>query len=265
LSLLRHAEAPAPLTVRSLPTPATSNLRRVSPHSDFFDNCVDCKLRRVGFACDFRPETSRAFDALTFTTVYPAGALMFAEGQLPRGVFILCHGRAKLSISSGDGKTLIVRIAQAGELLGLAGVMTGNNFKSTAETLEPSQVNFVRRDEFLRFLDDYPEAWSSVGRQLSMECEAGEENIRSLGLSHSATDRLARLIMSWAAARGTETADGTRVQVLMTQEDISQLIGTSRETISRLMKELRLKRIISIKRSVLTVHNRAALEALILL
>jgi CRP/FNR family transcriptional regulator len=240
-------------------------MRSQSRGFDFFANCVDCKLRRDGFFCSFEPEALKAFDALTFTNVYPPGALLFAEGQAPRGVFMLCHGKAKLSISSGDGKTLIVRIAQAGELLGLAGVMTGNSFKSTAETLESSQVNFVRRDEFLRFLDEHPEAWPNVARQLSIECEASEEHVRSLGLSHSATERLAHLILSWATERGKKTEEGTRVQVLMTQEDISQLIGTSRETVSRLMKELRLKRLISVKGSVLTVHNRAALEALVLL
>jgi CRP/FNR family transcriptional regulator, cyclic AMP receptor protein len=240
-------------------------MRRPPRGFDFFANCVDCKLRREGFFCSLAPESRKAFDALAFTSVYPAGALLFAEGQPPRGVFMLCHGKAKLTISSGDGKTLIVRIAQAGELLGLPSVMTGNSFMSTAETLESSQVNFVRRDEFLWFVDEHPEAWPNVARQLAMECEADEEHIRSLGLSHSATERLAHLILSWAAERGKDTADGTRVQVLMTHEDISQLIGTSRETVSRLMKGLRLKRIISVKGSVMTVHNGPALEALVLL
>src|ERR1700737_2839680 len=106
---------PTPSRARLSSASAASTVRRRSPGFDFFDNCVDCQLRREGFLCSFAPESLKAFDALTFTNVYPPGALLFAEGQLPRGVFMLCHGKHKLSISSGDGKTLIVRIAQAGE------------------------------------------------------------------------------------------------------------------------------------------------------
>ena len=67
------------------------------------------------------------------------------------------------------------------------------------------------------------------------------------------------------AAKGREGPDGIRVQLLMTHEDISQLIGTSRETVTRLFKEFRDKKIMSIRGSAMTIHNRAALEALVLL
>ena len=126
-------------------------------------------------------------------------------------------------------------------------------------------MNFVEHDAFLRFVREHTEACTNTSRQLSAECEADADHIRALGLSHSAAEKLARLLLSWAAESGRETDAGTRVQMLMTHEDISQLIGTSRETVTRLLKEFREKKIIAIKGSSLTIAKPAALEALVLL
>jgi CRP/FNR family transcriptional regulator len=239
---------------------------RTSPHGfEFFEGCLTCKWRMENFFCNLGAASLRDFDARSYTTVYPQGAILFAEGQPPRGIHMLCRGSAKLSISSGDGKTLIAHIAQPGEVLGLSSVLTANPYKSTAETLEPSQVDFIRRDDFLRLIGQHHDACSNAVRQLSEEREADTEHIRALGLAHSAAEKLANLILSWCNAKGKEGPDGIRVQLLMTHEDISQLIGTSRETVTRLLKEFRDKKIMSIRGSAMTVHNRAALEALVLL
>jgi CRP/FNR family transcriptional regulator, cyclic AMP receptor protein len=240
-------------------------MRAAAYKFEFFENCVSCKWRNDAFFCQLDSAALKVFDTLAFTNVYPEGAVLFAEAQAPRGVFLVCRGSVKLSISAGDGKTLITHIAQQGEVLGISSTFTGNAYKSTAETLEPTQVNFVRRDDFLRFVRQYQDACMKAARQLSQECEADSDHIRALGLSHSAAEKLAHLLLSWASQRGKDTELGMRVQVLMTHEDISQLIGTSRETVTRLLKDFRDKKIISVRGSALTIHNKAALEALVLL
>ena len=231
---------------------------------ELFDHCGTCNWKGEGFFCSFEPETLRAFEAITFTNVYPEGAVLFSEGQSPRGIFMLCHGRAKLSISSGEGKTLITRIVEPGEALGLASSLSGNAYKTAAETLEPSQVNFVRREDLLRFIGSHHDACNSVALQLTHECESEADHIRAIELSHSAAEKLAGLILSWCSERGRPVAGGTRVQMLMTHEDMSQLIGTSRETVTRLLRDFRDKKLISINGSALVVHNRTALESLVL-
>jgi CRP/FNR family transcriptional regulator len=226
------------------------------------ENCVNCKWRKESFFCQLDAPALELLDKLAFTNVYPAGAALFFEGQPPRGAFLLCHGSAKVSISSSDGKTLISRIAHAGEALGLSGTISGHPYKGTAETLEPSQVNFVRRDDFLRFLDQHHRAAINAARQLAQVVALDADHIRSLVLSHSAAEKLAHLLLEWMAENGKDVDNGTRIQLLMTHEDISQLIGTSRETVTRLLKEFREKRILTIKGASLTVHDRTALEKL---
>ena len=239
---------------------------RATPYGfEFFENCVMCKWRSDGFFCNLDSAALKTFDTLAFTNVYPEGAVLFAEAQPVRGVFLVCRGSVKLSISAGDGKTLITHIAEQGEVLGLSSAFTGNPYKSTAETLEPTQVNFVRRDDFMKFVREYEDACVKAAKQLGAECESNSDHIRALGLSHSAAEKLAHLLLSWCNERGKPCEAGTRVQLLMTHEDISQLIGTSRETVTRLLKEFRDKGIIAIRGSALTILNKPALEALVLL
>ena len=234
-----------------------------SPQFDLSESCSACKWRKEGFFCNLEPATLNTLDRLAFTNVYSPGAGLFFEGQAPRGAFLLCHGSAKLSISSGEGKILINRIAHAGEVLGLSSTITGHAYKYTAETLEPSQVNFLRRDDFLRFIEEHHHPALNAARLLAQDLETDTDHIRSLVLSRSAAEKLANLLLAWLAENGKEVDNGTRIQLLMTHEDISQLIGTSRETVTRLLKEFREHRILSIKGAALTVHNKAALEALV--
>ncbi|HVT45262.1 MAG TPA: Crp/Fnr family transcriptional regulator [Thermoanaerobaculia bacterium] len=237
-----------------------------SPYGfDVFENCLTCKWKADRFFCNLEGKALEAFDHLTFTSVYPAGSVLYAEGEMPRGVFMLCKGRVKMSVSSSEGKTLITRIVEAGEVLGMSSTIATSAYKATAETIEPSQVNFVKRDDFLRFIKEHGDACFSAAQQLSEECHSANDHIRSLGLSHSAGEKLAHLILSWCTEQGKESDQGIRVKLLMTHQEISQMIGTSRETVTRLFGDLKEKKIISIKGSTLLVHNKPALEALVLL
>jgi CRP/FNR family cyclic AMP-dependent transcriptional regulator len=232
---------------------------------DACHHCDACKWRTDSFFCQFDPETLAAFNSITFANVYPDDALLYGEGEPPVGLFILCHGSAKLSISSGSGKTLITRMVQPGETLGLSSVLSGNPYKSTAETVTPSQLKFVKRDDFLRFVNEHREVQFNIARQLIEECESDANQIRALGLANSAAERLAQLLLAWCDETGQPSASGMRIPVTMTHEDISQMIGTSRETVTRLLKSFREKKIITMRRSSMTLHKKSELEDLILL
>ena len=81
------------------------------------EKCHTCPLRGAGFFCDLSPAALKALQAVKYTTTYPHGAVLFVEEEDPRGVFVLCRGRVKLSITSSEGKALITRIAGPGEVL----------------------------------------------------------------------------------------------------------------------------------------------------
>ncbi|HET7437105.1 MAG TPA: Crp/Fnr family transcriptional regulator [Thermoanaerobaculia bacterium] len=212
------------------------------------ERCGQCPVRASHAFCNMQPEPVEALDSIKFNAAYPKGALLFVEGEQPRGVYILCGGRVKLTTTSTEGRTLIVKIANHGEILGASAAILGKRYEVSAETLEPSQVSFIRREDFLRFLNAYPEACMHTAQQLSEKYEAAQREVRSLGLAHTTSEKLAKLLLGWSA-EGESTPQGTRMQVLLTHEEIAQMIGTTRETVTRLLSDFKRKKLISVKGS----------------
>src|SRR5512146_3116251 len=99
-------------------------------------SCFRCELRPDRVFCDLPADALHAFDGIKSVSAYPRGTQIFNEGRQPRGIFLLCDGRAKLSVCSEDGKRLMLRIAGPGEVLGLSSTMAGRPYELTAEELE---------------------------------------------------------------------------------------------------------------------------------
>src|SRR5271157_236362 len=192
----------------------------------------------------------------------PKGAVLFVEGQSPRGIFVLCKGRVRLSICSTEGKTLILQVSEPGEVLGLSATVSGKPYELTAETTVPCQVNFVKREDFLRFLKEHSDACFRVAEQLSAKYNSACHQIRDLGLSHSAVEKLAKLLLEWSAKNGKATKAESRLKLAFTHEEIAQMINTSRETVTRLFADLKRRQILQGNGSTLLIRNKGALKAL---
>jgi len=226
------------------------------------ENCQMCKLRKAGFFCQLAPKAVKDFDAVKSVSAYPAGAVLFMEKQDSRGVFLLCEGEVKLTISSSEGKTLILRIAKPGEILGLMASISGKPYEVTAETIHPCQVAFVRRDDFLRFVAQHPQASDAIVKQLSSNYHGACEQLRTVGLSLSAPEKLARLLLELSEG-AEETKSGIRFVLPMTHEEIAECIGSSRETVTRTLSEFKSKQLVTLKGSTLLISDRAALESFV--
>ena len=235
-----------------------------SPYNlDLHNTCTDCTVRVDRLFCNMSATTINTLETIKFTGVYPKGSLLFVEGEMPRGIFILCSGRAKLTTSSSEGKTLIVKIAEPGEVLGASATILGKPYEVSAETIEPSQLNFIKRDDFLKFLNTNSEACMHTAQQLSEKYHSAQREIRSLGLSQTTSEKLAKLLLDWCDAGGEETARGVRLKVLLTHEEIAQMIGTTRETVTRLLSDFKRKKIIDVKGSSVFILGRDALENMV--
>ena len=235
-----------------------------SPYNlDIHNTCTECTVRAERLFCNMATASIASVDAIKFTGVYPKGSLLFVEGEMPRGIFILCSGRAKLTTSSTEGKTLIVKIAEPGEVLGVSATILGKPYEVSAETIEPAQLNFMKRDDFLKILGTNAEVCMHTAQQLSEKYHAAQREIRSLGLSQTTSEKLAKLLLDWCARGGEETSKGIRLKVLLTHEEIAQMIGTTRETVTRLLSDFKRKKIIEMKGSSVFVLEKNSLETMV--
>ena len=184
-------------------------------------------------------------DCEQVTHVYPPGHQLFREGELPEGVFLLSTGRVKLFSTAMQGKVFITKIARPGELLGLNAVMLGKPYLVSAEVADPARINFIARNAFRAFLDRSPQAAREAIRQLSANYYDAQRDLRALGLSKNAREKLAKLLLDWVERAGEQTDDGhIWLRVYLTQEEIAQMIGTSRETVTRMFGDLTRRKLI---------------------
>jgi CRP/FNR family cyclic AMP-dependent transcriptional regulator len=196
-------------------------------------------------------------EAISFPIHYPDAAKLFSEGEPARGIFILQSGRVKLYFTSVDGRTLILRMAKAGDVLGLPGTLSGRQYELTAETMGPCQLAFIKRDPFLRLMSNSKEVSMGVARQLASSYVSACHEVRCLGLSQSSGEKLALLLLEWPMSTG-DTA--SRIKFAFRHEDVAQMIGISRETVSRLFVEFRKRKLAELDGSTLYIRDRQLLQ-----
>ena len=152
-------------------------------------SCLDCALRPDRVFCDLPTNVLVALDTVKSTIVCPRSTVLFREGQPAKGVFVLCEGRAKLSVCSESGKRLTLHIAVPGEVLGLSAVLSGGPYEVSAELLDNAQVAMVKRKDLLAFLREHREACLHVVDLLSQDLHIAYDRVRSVGLGRTRRPR----------------------------------------------------------------------------
>lgn len=219
------------------------------------------KIKEAPFLFDLPESASHEFASICRRSLYPQGAILFSEGEPARGFFLLCSGRVRLCLNSKSGKTLIVKIARPGDILGLAAFADDADarYKVSAETLQLCQAAFISRDGFARLALKYPAVYRKVIRQLAYYCGSIHFQLRTIGLSHTVSERLAELLLRWSSM-GRQTSEGTLIQIPLTHEQIAAFLGTSRETVTRTFRDLKSRHLIAMHGAAVTLLNRSALE-----
>src|SRR5271165_3365035 len=241
----------------------SSSVSTRSPYGlQIVENCVTCPHKESRLFCNLGTAAIQRLSEITASATYPKGATLFVEGQPPRGVFILCAGHVKLSTSSADGRTLILRISDPGDLLGLPASISGRPYEVTADVIEPTQANFISRSDFLNFLRDHGEAALRVAQELSETYQTAFAEMRTIGLSHSAREKLARFLLDWSAHHPSDNG-AIKFSLTLTHEEIAQMISASRETVTRLFADFKKKDLLQIKGSTVTIKDKLGLEKLV--
>jgi CRP/FNR family transcriptional regulator len=211
--------------------------------------------------CNLSPDELKDFDRLGTQVRLPKGAVLFHEDEPSQCISVICSGQVKLSCTSREGKTMILKIAVPGDLLGLGAVISGSSYEATAETLEPTLIKNVRKDEFLAFLERHGEASMHAARSLSDEYKAVFFDARRLALSPTAAGRLASVLLDW----GRTAACGKpiiRFTMALTHEELANLAGTSRETVTRTLGKFQRDKLIQIRGASLTILDPEKLSHL---
>ncbi len=233
-----------------------------SPYGlELVESCVTCTLRRENFFCALPHALLSLLDSLKVANVVPKATILFSAGQKAAGIHVVCAGKVKLCTEGVNGASMIVKLAGPGEVLGMHACIGLTPQEFDAETVQPSHIVFVRAEDFRRLLAENDEVCRHAAQSLGRYCSEAYETVRDVHVAHSASQKLARLLLQ-VSTIGTNTRAGLRVQLPFTQNEIAQAIGMSRETVWRKLVEFRAMGVAVLEGSVLLIHNRAALERL---
>ncbi len=224
-------------------------------------NCLTCHVRVGHTFCNLHAQALQTMERIKRGCVHPKGTVLFEEGDPPRGVFIVCAGRVKLSMSSSDGKLLFLRNAAAGEVLGASACICGTCYEGTAETDEACYISFVNRSDFLQMMQQHRESCFRVAQQLSENCDRVRQQIS--WLPRSALAKLVELLLDYVETRGERPETEYHLRLPLTHDEIAERIGTARETVTRLIIELKKRQILEEEDDDdLLVRNKALLQAI---
>ena len=223
--------------------------------------CQDCPNAGKHAFCSLGDDARSFLESQSIGVEYPRGTILFREGDQCDAIYVLCSGKVKVSVTSREGRTMILRIANGGDVLGMSAALGGEPFEVTAEALEPSRVRVLHVKSLEVLLRQYREASMCAAKALAEDYRVAFDDARRLALPETPAGRLASLLLEWAsdvkAANGTPT-----ITMALTHEELASMTATTRETITRTLGRFRKEKLISIRGVALTLLQPAALEQL---
>jgi CRP-like cAMP-binding protein len=168
---------------------------------------------------------------------YKKDNMVLIEEEIGSTMFIILSGRVKISRISDEGREVILSILVDGDFFGEMSILDGQTRSANAVTLEDSELLLIQRENFLRILHDYPQVAINLLKELAHRLRRSDEQIKSLSLQN-AMGKVASTLLRIADDSGIIKHGQVEISQLPPQQDLANMAGTSRETISRVIKSL---------------------------
>ena len=173
------------------------------------------------------------------------GEIIFMRDDPGNGLFVIQSGTVKVSIEAPDGQETLLAILRSGECLGEIAVLDGRARSASATAMERTETVFVSRDDFLRFLDDHRDAMHKVVLILCQRLRDSSDHLADL-VFHDVYGRLAKKLLELGEAHGRERAGQVEIVLPLTQQDLANLVGASRESVNKAIKYYRDRGVLAI-------------------
>lgn len=221
--------------------------------------CALCRAKGSCFFADLTGEPFEDFKRSRISNVYKKRQVVFYEGHMPHGVFIVCAGSVKVYKSDTKGHQLTTRLAQQGDILGYRSLLSKEPYSATAEAMEDSCLAYIDDAKFREFLAKHQVLALKMLTKLAHDVRIAEDKARDMAMK-SSRERLTELLVMLRATYGTPTREGIVLKMPFTRLDLAELAGLAQETVIRLLTELEEQKVVSVKGRNVTILNEKALE-----
>lgn len=195
-----------------------------------------------------------AIDRVSITKIFPKEKIILLEDEDGDTLFIIMDGKVKVTTYSESGKEVIFSILNAGDFFGEMSLLDGKPRSATVVSMEDAQIQLIRRAEFYRLLEDHPRIALRLLEELASRLRKADERIESLSIL-DVTGRIAGILLQLAEDRGITNNSEVLIKSRPTHQELANMVGTTRETVTRVLKQLEDKNYIMMAGKDVTIFN----------
>ena len=211
-------------------------------------------LRNVPIFTDLTDSDLTKIASNMVPRVYEKGQMILLEESMGETFFIITEGTVKVTRLSADGREVILAILGESDFFGEMSLLDGEGRSANIVANEDAKVLTLSRSDFLDCLESYPKIAIALLEELAIRLRKSDQQIESLSLSDS-EHRIGITLIRLAGELGTIKQGHVTVKNLPYQQDIANMAGTSRETVSRTLKLLEDKKLVRRENRNLTIYN----------
>jgi CRP/FNR family transcriptional regulator, polysaccharide utilization system transcription regulator len=224
--------------------------------------CTSCSHKKGSIFCALSPEILDRLERDKHVLHYKPGQLIFAEGNPAFMIYHVYSGYVKLSKTGWKGEKLVVRLRGPGDIFGHRAVLSGEQYAADAMALEETSVCGIQRELFLQVIKESPEFALRVMAKLGNDLRASEE--QTMSITHeNVRQRVARLLLFLIEHKEESRLNHLVIPNSLSRSEMAQMIGTTPETLSRMLRQFDQRGIILTARSEIHVNDIQPLKRII--
>jgi CRP/FNR family transcriptional regulator len=224
----------------------------IDPH-----NCLQCRARVHSIFGVLNLEDASLLSDVKACSSYKKGQYIFSENGYPQGLYCINHGKVKLANAGLNGKEHILRLLKNGDVIGYRSLISSDRYHCSAIALEDCSVCFIPKEKFFELVKENPKVNLELLKLLSNNLKQAEAQVVSMA-QKNVRERMAEALLFFKATYGTNEGD-LSLNINFTREEISSFVGTSTETVIRLLSEFNNDHIVSIYGKKIIITNLAKL------
>ena len=201
-------------------------------------------LRQIPLFSSLKNEELDAIYELSFTKNCPKDTVILLENEEGDTLFIIINGKVKVTTFSESGKEVIFSILNEGDFFGDMSLLDGKPRSATVISMEDSKLRLIRRQDFNNLIEKHPRIALMLLEELTLRLRKADERIESLAFLDM-TGRVAGILLQLAEENGEKTDTGLLIRSRPTHQELANMVGTTRETVSRVLKQLENKQYVS--------------------
>lgn len=222
-------------------------------------DCLDCSARENSLLSFCYDDELRKLSSKKICNLYKKGQNLFLEGNFPNGLFCINKGKVKIYKTNKDGKEQIIGFGQPGDFLGYRAIIAEQEHSTSVTALEDTIACLIPKDEFIKLLQSNSEISKQLMRSLCMELGIAVDKIQSLS-QKTVRERVAETLLHLFETFQSEQSQSEIIDIILPREDIANLVGTSTETLIRMLSEFRSEKLIDLEGKRIIIKNRKKLD-----